>query len=519
MAKLTRALKFEVVFPGMRTRDLWGVKDAKGTLVERGLAHDLWGAMDDLTIACTKLISAAFQVRLGTMPWPLDDKGKQRPSRTLCYQGLSGKWAPYGGNKPLYVPDRGPQVAGGCLSATADLVSTRLTHDYFDVSIGKKALSTFRKVPLLVRAAEVVLGPEDTIELLLWAGRGSRKVPLRPRKLDPRQRKLLRKLTANVPLRAALIKERLALKKAGDDAGVVRTTAEIVALGPFHGNAALAWVRPEGRKGKWMLSLSWTDAAAPEVQGGLIAGIHLGMLTAVSVAYADLGTGGVEKFKDFFNLSGTAVRAYNHTEQERRERLRFNRKEYALREGKGWQRKLRAVAAIGDKGQCTIDTAVRQLAAAVVKRCVERGASVIAIENLTHWSRDHAMDELPEGTNRQRAARRRWYFGWHQGAIREAITSAAEREGARVLSVSARNDSRECSTCGTLWEKTGVYRPKGEQPADPEYGRVTWNSFVCSCGEKLHADRNAAINTVKRGFVALKEAAAPEEETPNDVQD
>jgi hypothetical protein len=489
----------------MRTRDLYGAKDPKThKTVEPGLAQDLWGAMDDLTLAATKLGSAVFQAKMETIPWPMEDRGKTL-QKTLCYRGLSGKWLPYGAESPLYVPKRGPRVAGGVIGATANMVNVRIATDYFEVLIGKKALSTFRKMPLFVRADETLLGADDTITLLVWAGRGSRKVTLRPRKLDPSQRKMLRKLAANALPRERLMKERLRLQKAGDAAEAERLTVEIDALGPFHGTVSLAWVQPEGRKGKWMLSIPWTDnSVVQETSGPLIAGVHLGMLTAVSVAYARLEDGEIQWFKDLYQLPEPAVRAYNRVERERRKRLAFNRNDYGLREGRGRERKLRVVKTIGDKAQRLITEAVRQTAAAVVKGAIRRGASVLAIENLKHWSHDHAMDELPDGTNRERATRRRWYFGWHQGALRQAILEAWERELRQGVEVSARNDSRECSTCGKLWENSGVYRPDGKKAESPEYGRITWNEFVCSCGAKMHADRNAAINVVKRGILELE---------------
>jgi hypothetical protein len=557
---VTRTMKFEVIFPGWRSKDLFGTskkqkraakKAAKEPPVEQtipaeqdagqqdpsqpptaptktkptGLAHDLWGAMSDLTTASNKAISALWLLKQGNLPWPLYPLGHKKAGqkvifRSLVYQCFSGAWQPWG--EPLYVAKRGPQVAGNALLDAAGRVHTRIKTDYKDITMGKKSMSTFRQVPVGVVGASVSFGAADAVTLQIWGKDTQRKtVTVRPRKLDGGQLAILRHCAA----------------------GTYK-----------HGNAALIWHQPIGRKGKWMLTLAWTKVSSATLgldvvgQGGgsqaqdgqanrasrveLIAGVHLGMLSTASVAYIK-HDGEVLRKKDILDLANSAVRAYERMFQEKRQRSNTNRNELHLREGRGRQRKLRVVEAFGEKGSRIVDTAVKQLAALVVSAAQRKGATTLAIEALTHWSVATALDELPLGTNRQRAAHRRWYFRWHQGALRQAIHDAAELAGLTVLSVGAENDSRTCNKCGMLWARTGVYAPPPKRqgkkkgvaassaplgtgsatpgPASgtgPVWGRVTWNEWKCSCGEKCHADRNAAINVAKRGLAAWQTAQA-----------
>jgi transposase len=267
-----------------------------------------------------------------------------------------------------------------------------------------------------------------------------------------------------------------------------------------HGSAKLAWVQPEGRKGRWMLSLSWTgEVEQASSDKPLIAGVHLGMTTGASIAYVE-PNGVVRRRKDLFDLPKQTLRAAQRLRTERRERLRTNRDEFGLREGRGRQRKLRVASAVGEKISRLTDTACKQLAAAVVNQAKECGAVALGLEDLNRWSRDRAMDEAEtKGSNRRAAEFRQWYFRWLQGTIRAAIKNAADREGLPVFEVDAAYDSRACHNCDTRYAepvvKDGV-----------TYGRWKWRGFRCTCGVDTHADRNAAINVARRTHEVWAEA-------------
>jgi transposase len=496
MAKITRALKFEASFPGWRTKDLTGVSRTeakKGKRTERvtekvkkrkkkksqrnGLYMDLWSAQDDLTVAANRLVSALYQLMLGTLEWPLKEDGSKVNIRTIAYWGMNGTWQPFG--EPFYQPER-RAVSSHVLLETANTVYTRIKTDFFEIKTGRKALSTFRRIPIGMVRQGIRVAEDGTIRLSLWktekGKKGAQYVRIRPRKLDGGQRAVL--------------------QRCADKEHEYR-----------HGCGRLYWYQPTGRKGRWMTSLAWTGTVEQvSSTKPLVAGVHLGMLTAASVAYKDMKSGRILRDKDLFDLPRQAVRAVERARTERKSRSLTNRDVFQLRTGRGRQRKLRVTSVLSDRVRRLNDTAVRQLAGALVRQVKEKGAVIIALEDLKHWSRDRALDESELRSRRARAEHRKWYFRWLQGSMRAAIMSAAEREGLVIVEVDAAYDSRSCSTCDSRYVQVET-DPDGNQ-----YGRVEWSRFRCRCGTDLHADRNAAINVVRRGMELYeekqKEAAA-----------
>jgi transposase len=241
------------------------------------------------------------------------------------------------------------------------------------------------------------------------------------------------------------------------------------------GNARLQWDKPPGRKGRWMLSMAVTSPARVRTERPLICAVRLGMLTTCTLAYADPEAGKVQRFGDSVDLPASTWRTVRRVEKELTERGRWNRKDRGQREGRGRVRKLRATASIGDVVSRVTDTAIRQTAAAVVATAIRRGATALVLPDLAHWSVASELDrteDLPEG---DRSAHRKWYFRVHQGALRQMIGEAAEREGLAVSEVNVSGSSHTCSECGVANEAGRV-------------GRL-WS---CSCGCKLPVETNPA---------------------------
>lgn len=434
---LTRTLRFEVAWPGWRKTDLVP------------LWKELWSAQDDLRAAANRLVSALWQVHLGTLEHPVDEKkGRKVPLQSLAYQGLSGKWQPFG--EPLYLP-RGRAVASHVLLELAAVVHTRMQADRLEILRGQKSLPTWKSIPLGVVGQSVRVAEDGMVAIKVWGGRGSDTwLRLAPRKLDASQRSSL--LTGKP------------------------------------GTARLVWRKPKGRKGKWMLSLAVTTPArelSPPVP--LIAAVHLGMINSCTVAYVGRESGTPEKRCDVHNIPRTALRAAHRLRNERRERSATNRQEWGLREGRGRQRKLRVVETLSGRERATVDTAIRQTAAAVVSRALARGAVELVIEDLTAWSVARAMDELPDATNRARADFRRWYLRWHQGELRQRLKEAAEREGmvVRQQKISEHRIAHTCSKCGATYSA-------GDEVWGLLYGP---KRFACKeCGLRRNGDVNAALN-------------------------
>ncbi len=97
------------------------------------------------------------------------------------------------------------------------------------------------------------------------------------------------------------------------------------------------------------------------------------------------------------------------------------------------------------------------------------------------------------GTNvRQKAGLNRELLDAAPARLIQMLTYKAERAGGMVAGVDARRTSLECSSCGTIVEKT-----------------LSLRRHVCGCGADLHRDHNAAINILNRALVAHGRAKPP----------
>jgi hypothetical protein len=438
IATVVRTLRFEVVWPGWRQADL------------SALWQELWRAQGDLRRAANLSASALCQLRLGTIPRPVKEDGVTPVSdQTLSYQLLSGKWQPFG--SPCYQPSPDTRrVSSQVLLDLASTIHTRIKTDWAEIRRGDRSLPTWKQVPVGSTGPGVAVDPElGTVTIGLWEGRGQR-VTLRPRKLDPR----------------AWADFRRAVK---------------------YGSAKLQWDQPPGRKGRWMLSLALELPAATREAPPLLCAVRLGMTTTCTLAYAEPTQGKVLRQGDQIDLPASAWRAVQRIESERTERTRWNRKDRGAREGHGRTRKLRVVADLGDVVARVTETAVRQTAAAVVRTAIRRGATILALPDLSGWSVAAELDRTEDLSQGDRAAHRRWYFRWHQGALRQQLRQAAEREGLEIREVPVGGSSATCSECGV------------ENPAHRAAGR-----WECSCGCKLPVEVNTARVLARRGVQAAK---------------
>ena len=172
-----------------------------------------------------------------------------------------------------------------------------------------------------------------------------------------------------------------------------------------------------------------------------------------------------------------------------------------------------------------MDNAIHQVAAAVVKAALARGAVGIVLEDLSGFT-ENLMETTAHESNRTRARIRKKFLQWHQGALRMEITHAAEREGLWVESILPSYTSKTCSVCGIVWSNTSpktvtqaVRKALGpdvevrvEKPING-FGRISQSVFNCSCGNKVHADRNAGINIARRGLFQHPEQPVESEQS------
>lgn len=469
---LTRSIKFEVMFPDTRKSD------------RLALYQRLWGVQSDLTRAANHLLSALWQVTLGHLQLPQRD-GKAIPLLSAAYQGLSGAWQPYG--HPLYTPYEGKgrvnsRASGGVISELSSRVLVRLKTDTADIRAGKKSLATFKALPIPMRRSEVVLREDGRIDLVVFGGRQNNRVTIAPRNVDEGQAALLARC------------QKGELK---------------------HGSATLSWTQRPGAKGKWMFSLAWTDEAhelaTAEAPEDLVAGIDLGIEHAVWISYIGLD-GTAKKFNDTIEFPRATIRAVGEVKREAGQRLRWNKQAFGVREGRGVSRKIRPTEHLGDRVARTHTTMLKQICSATLAYAKERGAKILVIEDHQIWS-VAKMHSVADTLGSSRAAQtRKDYFRWHQGAMRQHLQEMGTKQGFTVIVVNPANSSRTCSDCGLLWANTGIYaserKTRPGAPAPGEFGRIALRKFVCSCGLKIHADRNAALNLARWGLKSWSEAKA-----------
>jgi hypothetical protein len=437
------------------------------------LYERLWAVQADLTAAANRLIGALWQVRIGTLPWPTREAkggGEERvPLQTLAYQGLSGKWRPFGTS--LYAPIYSSTTASSAVILDlASSVHTRLDEDFVDIQRGKRSLPTFRSLPLGLTTHGVEVAANGDVTLRLWPGKGANSITVAPRKIDASARVILRRC-AEGTLKA--------------------------------GGAKLAWVAPEGRKGKWLLSVQWTGDVE-RATGEVFAGLDLGLRQSATLCCVSTATGKATRSTDILRLPASVMRGWRRWEAERRERGGSNRAVFQRRAGRGVGRKMRSLDALQNKQARLVDAEVAELAAGIVRQAKARGAVGIAIEDLTTWSVGRLMDEA--GTNAERADRRKRYLlGWHQGAIRARVKEVAAREGLACIEVSARDSSRTCAACGRVYADV---HPRTAKETGAKYGYLAWDRFACECGHAVHGERNAALVLAQRGLLAWRANSA-----------
>jgi len=467
--KITRALKCQIMFPNARGKDLLG---------KEGLLYALAQAMGEATDAANRAVTALWALEEGVFHRPPHPTkaGKFLSSDTLAYQCFSGKWQPTG--EPMYRP-KGRGLAGAVKRNLGKHVAKRLKTDLKALRRGKQALPHFKLLPLIISGSAVSISPDGRFTLQVWEGtdKKNNRIVVKPVNLPHGQKDILSRIISRIISGEY---------KMGD-----------------------VKVYKDRRKDKWMMSVAWTGEVKAVTNGNLVAGLDLGIVTTATITYIDRDTGEKIEGYDLVNIPKTTIRAWNRVTREQRERFKFNRDEYDQRTGKGRGRKLRVVQAISDKKGRLVDSAIKETAAAVVRVCQRRGVTTLVMENLTGITDEKLRDYEALETNRQRAAARKWFLQWQQGALRSAIKTALEGAGIEVIIIDPAYTSKRCSECGIIWSSTGkteIAKKLGlpvadlvvQKPTD-SLGRVSQSKFKCSCGPEQHADRNAGYNIARTG--------------------
>ena len=133
---------------------------------------------------------------------------------------------------------------------------------------------------------------------------------------------------------------------------------------------------------------------------------------------------------------------------------------------------------------------LHQVTADLTQRYAFIAVEDLKLRNMTRSARGNAEEP---GTNvRQKAGLNRELLDAAPARLIQMLTYKAERAGGMVVGVDPRRTSLECSSCGTMVEKT-----------------LSERRHICGCGADLHRDHNAAINILNRALAAHGRAKPP----------
>jgi transposase len=473
------------------------------------LQQRLWRASDELRAAMNRATLELLLLKSGVAPWPVEPgkKGKNKgvegkvPELTLCYRLVAGNWSMSG--QLCYQPEpfdfKGEKldatVASGSHLLAQSIIATRMKTDWLDIRRGLKSAPTFRSVPLGTAQGNNVKFREDgIIEIPIWSAKnkitGAKQastVAVRPVRLD----------------------------------GSLASILKRIRLGEYKpGQVFLKWDKSPTRKGKWFVCVQWTGPIEQkaELEASRILGVDLGIVHPASCIVFESTK---NKFAGSLLLPHPTqvTRSLRRRQAELRERRMYRN----FNTGKGRKYATRSFAAASDKIARATETALEQIAAAVVQHAIKHRCKTIAVEDLAHWSHRRAMNWGDDKTAHERAAYRRSYLRFHQGGLREKIKAAAQKALLNVIEVPARYTSKTCSACGKIWDNgqeivpvtikrsKGGSNRKGKQAFSPGsgvspvprgsgatgWGRLDQGRFACSCGHNQHADLNAAANIAR----------------------
>ncbi len=161
------------------------------------------------------------------------------------------------------------------------------------------------------------------------------------------------------------------------------------------------------------------------------------------------------------------------------------------RRGSKRRRKARErLAAVQRRIQQARSSHLHEASAGLARRYAFIAVEDLKLRNMTKSARGTAAEP---GTNvRQKAGLNRELLDAAPARLIQMLTYKAERAGGMVVRVDPRRTSLECSSCGTIVEKT-----------------LSERRHVCGCGANLHRDHNAAINILNRALGAHGRAKPP----------
>lgn len=246
------------------------------------------------------------------------------------------------------------------------------------------------------------------------------------------------------------------------------------------GECSLSW----NRKGKLMLSISFTMESPDKTDGRNILGVDIGLHNMLALAVYDPiseeyerlcykeALVGYEMFEEFGkqikNRTLKGIYEQGNLEEYRENMFRRRRSAGIATKlsngGKGYKKRNKKLLKLRDKEKNFRDTKNHQLSRYVVDEAVKHNCCAIQIEDLSG---------ITETQNR-------FMKNWPYYDLQSKITYKAAEKGIEVIRIDPKYTSRRCSYCGNIIM---------------EINDTSIHEWTCPvCGEKHNRDINAAKN-------------------------
>lgn len=225
--------------------------------------------------------------------------------------------------------------------------------------------------------------------------------------------------------------------------------------------------RKDGKKGKWYAKISYSmpmPSKSPADSGGALV-VHRGQRNFITLMSS---SGGLVKYVDGYNMRNR----WRQLEARSRDAKNGLDGAGSGARGHGRARRYRSHEAIGDKIHRCKQTFCQQRATDVIRRAKQLGATAIVIEDYGGIE-PHAERDV-----------RRFLDRFPMFMLKQALTSACEREGIALEEVPAEYISSTCPACDA--QNVGFHN-------------VSRNMFHCrECGFDRGADWVAAYHMLQR---------------------
>lgn len=216
------------------------------------------------------------------------------------------------------------------------------------------------------------------------------------------------------------------------------------------------------KKGRWHFAVAITIEPA-DLSGDKIMGIDIGIRQLAVASILDKDSKETNRIFYSGNEAG------------------FIRKKFkTVRKDLGKNKKLHAIKKLNNKEGRWVSDKNHKISRSLVKLAVQEGVGVIVMEKLSGIrSKVRSTKKADRNTH-----------SWSFYQLQQFIEYKAKLAGIEVKYIDAKYTSQTCSKCGQV--------KKSNRRS---------NLYTCNCGNRIHADLNAARNIAKKFELKLKQSA------------